>query len=253
MIDLTDRWIVPGLVFLADWSVRWGVVLAVLAAWLVLRPPRQAATRYLLCLATLVAGLLLPVGPRWGDAVVPWPARELLAGGGTPAAPANAVAGLESSALGPARAFAVGEPGFQDRGWEAVPRPEPARGAAASRPPRPATAPLGAWRLAALVVTGAWAVVVLTLLLRLAGGWLMLAQLRLGAVEVGRESARLLDQCRSELGLSRPVRLAVHPAVGSPAVLAGPRPVVLVPTDWSDWPESHRRACLLHELAHLSR
>ena len=28
---------------------------------------------------------------------------------------------------------------------------------------------------------------------------------------------------------------------------------MLVPTDWGDWPESHRRACLLHELAHLAR
>ncbi len=36
-------------------------------------------------------------------------------------------------------------------------------------------------------------------------------------------------------------------------VVGGLRPVVLVPTDWGDWPEPHRRACLLHELAHLAR
>ena len=53
--------------------------------------------------------------------------------------------------------------------------------------------------------------------------------------------------------LSRPVRIAVHPAVVSPAVVGGLRPVVLVPPDWIDWPEAHRRACLLHELAHLAR
>ena len=49
------------------------------------------------------------------------------------------------------------------------------------------------------------------------------------------------------------VRLAMHPGVQSPVVVAGPCPAVLVPTDWFDWPESHRRACLLHELAHLAR
>ena len=73
MTHLTDRWVVPGLALLADWSIRWGVVLAMLAVWLILRPPRRAATRHLLCLATLVAGVLLPVAPRWGAAAVPWP------------------------------------------------------------------------------------------------------------------------------------------------------------------------------------
>ena len=42
MIEVTDRWVVPLLVFLADWSVRWGLVLAALALWLALRPPRLA-------------------------------------------------------------------------------------------------------------------------------------------------------------------------------------------------------------------
>ena len=47
--------------------------------------------------------------------------------------------------------------------------------------------------------------------------------------------------------------LAVHPAVASPVAVGGRRPLVLVPTDWDGWPESHRRACLLHELTHLVR
>ena len=85
MTHLTDRWVVPWLALLADWSVRWGVVLAVLAAWLALRPPRRAATRHLLCLAALVAGVLLPVAPRWGDAAVPWPSWRCAAAGGSAA------------------------------------------------------------------------------------------------------------------------------------------------------------------------
>jgi len=36
MIGFTDRWAIPWLVFLADWSIRWGVVLAILAVWFVL-------------------------------------------------------------------------------------------------------------------------------------------------------------------------------------------------------------------------
>jgi hypothetical protein len=47
--------------------------------------------------------------------------------------------------------------------------------------------------------------------------------------------------------------LAVHPAVASPVVLGGLRPVILVPADWDDWPLPQRRACLLHELSHLAR
>jgi len=42
LLDFTDRWVVPGLAFLADWSVRWGILLAILLLWLVSRPPRRA-------------------------------------------------------------------------------------------------------------------------------------------------------------------------------------------------------------------
>jgi len=73
MSHLADTWIIPWLAFLAEWSVRWGVVLVLLAASLALRPPKRAATRQLLCLATLTAGLLLPVAPRWGGATFPVP------------------------------------------------------------------------------------------------------------------------------------------------------------------------------------
>jgi len=65
MMPLTDRWVVPWLALMAEWSLRWGVVLAVLAAWLMMRPPRQAAIRHLLCLAALAAGVLLPGIGQW--------------------------------------------------------------------------------------------------------------------------------------------------------------------------------------------
>ena len=43
MTRFTGEWVVPWLAFLADWSVRWGVILLILALWfaLALRPPRS--------------------------------------------------------------------------------------------------------------------------------------------------------------------------------------------------------------------
>ena len=249
MSHLADHWALPWLATLADWSIRWGVVLAALAAWLALRPPRRAATRHLLCLSALVAGVLLPVAPRWGDAVVPWPARGGTAVAPTPRAHPGTVGvshGLPPEPDAPGRPTQLRDASLQPRPALAASPPLPVR-------PIPPPPPLGAWRLATLVAAGAWAAVVLSRLVRLACGWLMLSRLRRGAVELGPGSGRLLGECRSALGLSRPAGLAVHPAVASPVAIGGLSPLVLVPPDWGDWPEPHRRACLLHELAHLAR
>src|SRR5262249_11986115 len=100
MTAFVDRIVVPWLWFLGDWSWRWGVVLAALAAWLVLRTPRRAATRHLLFGAAPVAGGLPPVSPRRGAGLVPGtrraaspaastaprPSRSPRAGTGTPPA-----------------------------------------------------------------------------------------------------------------------------------------------------------------------
>jgi len=251
MTHLTDRWVVPWLALLTEWSVRWGVILVVLAAWFFLRPPRRAATRHLLCLATLVAGVLLPVAPRWGDAAVPWPSWGVPAVGGS-AASVPVPSSSDDLAVGLASPKAA-DPGPLRLTSEAVVQTRPVRVETRREPLRPMTASQDAWRLAALAAAGTWAAIVLAQLVRLAGGWLILARLMRGAVEVGSQSDRLLGECRAALELSRPVRLAVHPAVASPVVVGGLRPVVLVPTDWGDWPEPNRRACLLHELAHLAR
>jgi beta-lactamase regulating signal transducer with metallopeptidase domain len=136
---------------------------------------------------------------------------------------------------------------------QVVIRTNPERSASAQKPAGPKATGLDAWRLGALAVAAVWALVVLVLILRLAGGWLMLARLVRGAAEVGSNSDGILNECRAALGLSRPVSLTVHRGVASPVVVGGLRAVVLVPIDWGDWPEPHRRACLLHELAHLAR
>jgi beta-lactamase regulating signal transducer with metallopeptidase domain len=91
------------------------------------------------------------------------------------------------------------------------------------------------------------------LLARLVGGWLFLATLRRGASKVSEASMLIMNECRHAVRLSRHTELAFHPAMASPVTLGGLSPLVLVPPDWDAWPESHRRACLLHELAHLTR
>ncbi len=65
MSDFVDLRLEPGLWLLADWSLRWGVLIVVLWIGLALRPPRQAALRLAVCQLVLVAGLALPLIPRW--------------------------------------------------------------------------------------------------------------------------------------------------------------------------------------------
>src|SRR5207237_10109294 len=70
MIDFIDRLLEPVLWFLAEWSLRWALLIVLLAAWLIIVRPRRSATRYLLCLLVLLAGLVLPILPRWGTEFV---------------------------------------------------------------------------------------------------------------------------------------------------------------------------------------
>jgi len=250
MSELAESWAILCLTLLVEWSIRWGVVLAGLAAWLTLRPPKSTGIRHLMCLAVLAAGLLLPVGPRWGLAVVPWPAKREPAVNATAAATPVVIKEPrdEVTAGSPDPA----QPESNDHARVAGPRTDAAREWAVWHRFPVTFGPRSGWRLAALVTAGAWGAVALLLLLRLVGGWLTLARLKYEAINIGRESARLIEECRAALGLSRPVRIASHEAIASPIVVAGTPPVVFVPADWDDWPESHRRACLLHELSHLA-
>lgn len=253
MTHLADRWVVPLLAFLAEWSIRWGIVLGLLALWFSLRPSRRAATRHILCLAALAAGVLLPISPRWGGAILPWPSRAERADDGPPAVAPDPV-GLEGAGGDLAAIPTIFDPISPPRPREAADRPPlPVQAAPVDRAGTLAIPSLDARRLAALVAAGAWAAIALVLLARVIVGGLALARLRREAVEIDWESDGLLDECRRRLGLSRRAGLATHPAITSPVVAGGLRPLVLVPVDWGQWPESHRRACLLHELAHLAR
>jgi len=248
MIRLVDGTLDPFLGFLAGWSIRWGVLIVALAAWLLARPPRLATTRHLLCATVLAAGLVLPFAPRW---TAPWP----LPSPALPLAPPTiqpAIPGPERLAA-PRRIAATIEP---DRPPIASPtaveltRPVVATRVGGPEIDRGPSGGPGAWRRARLGLGAAWLAGTVGLLIRLMIGGAILARLRSSSRPI---AGAAFDDCRRELGSRRAVGLAAHPAVGSPVVLGGLRPTILVPDDWDGLPEASRRACLLHELAHVER
>ena len=72
MNDLADSTFTPALLFLADWSLRWGAITGVLLLGLAVRPPRRPATRLMLCEMVLLGGLALPFVPRLGLLTIPF-------------------------------------------------------------------------------------------------------------------------------------------------------------------------------------
>ena len=70
----------------------------------------------------------------------------------------------------------------------------------------------------------------------------------------GRRIMALLDECRSELGITTQVRLRVTNEIRSPAVSGFWRPVILLPSTLPArmWPQG-LRTILTHELVHIKR
>ena len=77
LLDLANGRVLPGLAFLADWSIRWGILLALFLSWLAVRPPRDAASRYSICATLLAAGIFLPFVPRWASVPLLSPAPTI--------------------------------------------------------------------------------------------------------------------------------------------------------------------------------
>jgi beta-lactamase regulating signal transducer with metallopeptidase domain len=225
-----DAVLEPVLWRMADWSLRWALLIGLLAAGLLLLRPRRASTRSLACWLVLLDGLLLPVLPHWGPPLA------------MPHAPEEARAPV-------AEALPLPQEMLTARPVEPVAVPTSTLVPEAVAPAQP----LGARRLAILTLSLLWAAGVVLLLVRLLGGWLLLWRLRRSAVQLDGADAELLMACRTLLGLRRPVTLAVHGEVGSPITLGLLRATVLVPPDWPDLEEPTRRGTLLHELAHLAR
>jgi beta-lactamase regulating signal transducer with metallopeptidase domain len=62
----------------------------------------------------------------------------------------------------------------------------------------------------------------------------------------------LLEDVRHSLGLRRAVRLLIADDCTVPATWGVIRPVILLPANALAWSQTHRRAVLLHELAHIA-
>ncbi|WP_165248180.1 carboxypeptidase regulatory-like domain-containing protein [Paludisphaera soli] len=225
------------LLWLADVSVRWGVLIGLLAIAFAIRPPRSAATRHALCAVVLAAGPALAVVPRWGEAVVPWhwaasatvPDPEPIRS----AAPAFAPPRVEPERFQPAILPS--------------PRLDPA--------PTPAATPQPFDRAGFLArsLVGVWLAGTLAMLARLALGAWTLARWKQSATDLTGDDLAMLAACVADAPGRRGVRMARHPAVASPVVIGGLRPTILVPVDWDAWPPAQRRAGLRHELAHVRR
>ncbi len=254
MIRLVDGSIAPFLGFLADWSIRWGILILGLGAGLWLSPPRRAATRHWLCATVLGAGLALPLAPTW---TAPWPQFPTR---------------TETAAAPPVR---VSLPAAEPSGWigeatgtPAAVAPSPAGGVVkvvSPRQPAPSSlkppalkesqvARLGWVRLGWLALGGVWLVGTTGSLVRLVVGRALLARVRRTARPITGPCRAVFEAARREAALgSRRVEAASHGGIGSPVVIGGRTPVVVVPADWDQWPAATQRACLLHELAHLTR
>ena len=122
----------------------------------------------------------------------------------------------------------------------------------AARVTEQAGAPVFPYATAILV---AWALGVVLLSARLAGGWLIAHRLATRAVKpVVDELQQVARRLAVQLRLSRPVRILESASVAVPVMVGWLKPVVLLPAAAiAGLPAEHLEALLAHELAHVRR
>jgi len=241
----------PGLWFLADWTLRWILVIGIFGVWLAVFRPRRAATRYQVGLSVFLTGFLFSLLPRWG------PSMEI------PTMPFLPKMNSSAENRGPS------DPNRLPIAEEVMPLNQKGRDLTSDLPittsipaelpitPTPQVPsqnePLGTRRNVVLGLTIFWIIGVTGLLLRMGIGFVLLARLRQKASAVSDEATRLLEACRTDLGMHRQAILKIHPAARAPMVLGLYHPTILVPATWGELSDQEQRGCLLHELAHLAR
>jgi beta-lactamase regulating signal transducer with metallopeptidase domain len=256
MSGFIDLRLEPGLWLGVDWSLRWALLIAVLAAWFALHTPRSAAVRLVVCQLALVAGLALPLVPHlWKGRLLPArrsaDAMQSVLG----LSPADSrEESLERADSRPAVAKAATPPrplvSLPHVGQQAE---TPLPSVLPSRPFVRTPEPLGLRRITVLVAAGLWAVGVGTQLLRLLAAFIWLKLLCRKAGLPSRGSQELFERCRQEMRVRRSVRLGLLAGVSTPLVVGGWRSSALVPADWDALDPEAQRAVLCHELAHLAR
>jgi beta-lactamase regulating signal transducer with metallopeptidase domain len=101
-------------------------------------------------------------------------------------------------------------------------------------------------------VAALWALGVALVLAPLVRGWLALrARARRARPASGARWTRALSEARRASGVHRPVRLLLSSGAAVPVTWGLVRPIVLLPAAAERWSAEHRRAALLHELAHV--
>ncbi len=248
MSDFVDLRLEPILWLLADWSLRWGVLIAALAVWFAVRPPRQAALRLAVCQLVLVAGLALPLVPHW------WGHELLPARWVTPtddfAAESRIPESLDPSTVDPTTATIAPPPRLDARARGRADYPATATSSSAIAH---TVEPLGVRRIVVLIAMALWSIGTCVQLIRLIAGVNWLSRLPRSAGPPSLRAQELFDRCQKDIGLRRPVRLGIHPALAAPVFVGGWHPWVLVPTDWEQLAAEDQRAVLWHELAHVAR
>jgi len=61
----------------------------------------------------------------------------------------------------------------------------------------------------------------------------------------------LVDVLRAELGYARSIGLRELASITTAATIGWRRPLILLPSEWTDWNATQRRAVLAHEIAHV--
>lgn len=103
------------------------------------------------------------------------------------------------------------------------------------------------------LLLGLYVAGVLLLLLKVVAEQLAVRQLARKAAPVNDEWRTLVESIGTSLGVRRPVSLFRIDTPTMPLTWGLIRPAVLLPAVADEWPDSRRRAVLLHELAHVAR
>lgn len=216
-----------------------------------LRRRLNATTRYAVWSVTLAAVLCLPVGvglmaatspdapskPAYAEAVVVLPEEA--------AAPMLVVEDIEDPALEEAEVVAPVEE------VAALPEEIALAGQAFRPSPWRMTLPPGRWML---FVFGAWVLVALALLARVARGCVYVWRLKRHSTPLPPAFQQRLDAWRRVYGLRRPVRIAGMEGVATPVAVGLWQPMILVPVSLLDQlTEEEFDQVMLHELAHVER
>lgn len=127
--------------------------------------------------------------------------------------------------------------------------------AAAARPSPPRVREPGAPQIPwTAVVVGAWALGLGVSLLRTLRSWRRTRAVVSRSLPGDEGLHAMVRELSSRLALCRTADVRVSAEVGTPLVVGGRRPVILVPADtFAALPADERRMALCHELAHLKR